>query len=63
MKETFYNGSLLENHFNVEYPSIIVKSEIENVEVSLFYSPPHLHTGILGPGNNAIKHIDKYVDL
>ena len=40
-----------------------MKSEIENVEVSLFYFPPHLHTGILGPGNNAIKHIDKYVDL
>ena len=40
-----------------------MKPEVKNLEVYLIYPPPHLHTGILGPGNDTMKHIEKYVDL
>lgn len=36
---------------------------MQDKEVYLLYPPPQLHIGILGPGNDAIKSIEKYVAL
>ena len=62
-KETNYNRSLPKKYFNAEYSPIFVKPEVKKLEVYLIYPPPHLHTGILGPGNDTMKHIEKYMDL
>ena len=39
-KETNLNRSLIKNYFNVEYPPIYVKPDMENLKVYLFYPHP-----------------------
>ena len=62
-EKTSFNRKLLKEYFNVEHPPINIRSGIENIPVYMIYPPPPLHTGILGPGNNAIKFLDEPVDL
>ena len=50
-KETIFNRSLLKDYFNVEYPPIYVKPEMENLEVFSIFSPipssHHLYFSVL----------------
>ena len=36
---------------------------MEDENVYFLFPPPHLHIGILGPGNDATKNIEKHVQL
>ena len=62
-EDTNFDKKLLQNYFNVSHPPIYVKDGMENIEVYLLYAPPQLHIGILGPGNDDIKNIEKLVNI
>ena len=55
----FPNRQTLRHFDSVEFPPLYVHPDQEQKLVSELYPPPHLHCGILGPGNDTLQFLEK----